>query len=160
MGVAVRSHCFGGLRRCWQDYGRGRAGFRLWLRASALRSNSRRHGPGWPVRTVLGRPGKLVLDRSFVSELVYGPLQHGRSRISIAEAASLASIIAEREGVLVHLTGHPEEIAARLRARDGHSPPLRKIRELLDAYVNAFVALAGAAPIITTEPSKWTSLES
>ena len=111
-------------------------------------------------RTILARPGKLVLDRSFVSELVYGPLQHGRSRISIAEAASLASIIAEREGVLVHLTGQPEEIAARLRARDGHSPPLRKIRELLDAYVNAFAALAGAAPIITTELSKWTNLES
>ena len=58
------------------------------------------------IAQILSRPGKLVLDRSFVSELVYGPLQHGRSRISIAEAASLASIIAEREGVLVHLTGH------------------------------------------------------
>ena len=100
-------------------------------------------------RAIFARPEKLVLDRSFVSELVYGPLQHGRSRISIAEAARLASCVAERDGVLVHLTGDPKEIVARLRGRDGHSPPLREIRELLDAYVNAFSALAGAAPIIT-----------
>ena len=92
-------------------------------------------------RAILARPGKLVLDRSFVSELVYGPLRHGRSRISIAEAVGLSSVVAARDGVLVHLTGQPEEIAARLRARDGHSLPLKGIRELLDAYVNAFNAL-------------------
>ena len=109
--------------------------------------------------TILTRPGKLVLDRSFVSELVYGPLQHGGSRISIAEATGLASLIAERDGALVHLTGELEEIAARLQARDGHSPPLRDIRELLDAYVNAFSALAGAVPIVTADPSTWVDLE-
>jgi hypothetical protein len=27
-------------------------------------------------RSILARPGPLVLDRSFVSELVYGPLEH------------------------------------------------------------------------------------
>ena len=108
---------------------------------------------------ILGQPGKLVLDRCFISELVYGPLRHGRSRISTAEAASLATAIAERDGVLVHLTGRPEEIVARLRARDGQSPPLTEIKELLDAYANAFAALAGVVPIITADPSRWVRME-
>ena len=38
-------------------------------------------------RSVLSRPGRIVLDRSFISELVYGPLRHGRSRLSMTAAA-------------------------------------------------------------------------
>ena len=110
-------------------------------------------------REILGRPGKLVLDRCFISELVYGPLRHGRSRISTTEAASLATDIAERDGVLVHLTGRPEEIVSRLEARDGQSPLLRETQELLEAYANAFAALAGVVPIITADPSRWVGME-
>jgi hypothetical protein len=102
-------------------------------------------------REILARPGKLVLDRSFVSELVYGPLRHGSSRISAAEAAGLASLLAERNGAFVHLTGSPSQIARRLLARDGHAPPLAEIRQLLDAYVSVFAALAGSVSIMTTE---------
>ncbi len=108
---------------------------------------------------ILGRPGILVLDRCFISELVYGPLRHGRSRISTAEAASLATAIAERDGVLVHLTGRPEEIVARLQTRDGQSPSLREIRELLEAYANVFAALAGVVPIVAADPSRWVEME-
>lgn len=32
--------------------------------------------------SILAAPGKIVLDRSFISELVYGPLQYGRSRLT------------------------------------------------------------------------------
>jgi hypothetical protein len=32
---------------------------------------------------ILARPEPLVLDRSLVSELVYGPLAHGRSRLTL-----------------------------------------------------------------------------
>lgn len=110
-------------------------------------------------REILSRPGKLVLDRCFISELVYGPLRHGRSRISIAEAARLATAIAERHGVLVHLTGRPEEIVVRLQARDCQSPSLREIRELLEAYENAFATLGRIVPIITADPSRWLEIE-
>jgi thymidylate kinase len=111
-------------------------------------------------REILARSGRLVLDRSFLSELVYGPLYHGRSRLSITDATNLALAVAERDGVLVHLTGQPEKIATRLQSRDGWSPSLSEIRELLDSYANIFAALAGVAPIITTDPSKWASIES
>jgi thymidylate kinase len=110
-------------------------------------------------REILARPGRLVLDRSFLSELVYGPLYHGQSRLSIADATNLALAVAERDGVLVHLTGQPEEIAARLQSRDGRSPSLSEIRKVLDSYANIFTALAGAVPIITADPSRWAETE-
>jgi hypothetical protein len=62
------------------------------------------------------RVAKIVLDRGFISELVYGPLQYGRSRLTASDAAPMALLVAARGGVLVHLTGRPESIVARLRA--------------------------------------------
>jgi thymidylate kinase len=102
-------------------------------------------------RSMLAIPGKIALDRSFISELVYGPLQHGRSRLTAADAAELALLVAARGGVLVHLTGSPEAIVARLRARDGSAPPLERICALTDAYRNVFAALADTAPTITVD---------
>jgi len=100
-------------------------------------------------RSILAIPGKLVLDRSFISELVYGPVSHGGSRLHPAEATQLAFLVADRGGVLVHLTGRPDELAARLQARDGFAPPLELIMRLLDAYRDVFTALDGTAPVIT-----------
>ncbi len=100
-------------------------------------------------RAILAQPTPLVLDRSFVSELVYGPLDHGLSRLTFAQAADLAAIVAERDGVLIHLTGQPEEIAARLHRRDGQSPPPARIRALTAAYAHVFAGLAPYAPAVT-----------
>jgi thymidylate kinase len=102
-------------------------------------------------RSILTRPGPLVLDRSFVSELVYGPLEHFRSRLTFDDATRLAVAVGNRGGVLVHLTGQPEQIATRLSARDGHSPRLEHIRALTAAYVSVFTNLAAYAPVITID---------
>ena len=102
-------------------------------------------------RSILAIPGKIVLDRSFISELVYGPLQYGRSRLTASDAAQMALLVAARGGVLVHLTGRPESIVTRLRARDGSAPPLERIYALTDAYRTVFAALTGTAPIITAD---------
>ena len=102
-------------------------------------------------RQLLAMPGRIVLDRSFISELVYGPLLHGRSRITQQAAVSLARNVAQRGGTLVHLTGAPETIAARLRSRDGTSPSVDRIRAITDAFHAAFALLAEAAPVITAD---------
>jgi hypothetical protein len=100
-------------------------------------------------REPLERPGNLVLDRSFITELVYGPLRAGgRSRITPDQSASLAFTVADRGGVLVHLTAHPKALAWRLRQRDGHAPPLSWLRSVVRSYRNVFGALDGAAPIV------------
>lgn len=100
---------------------------------------------------VLSQPGKLVLDRSFVSELVYGPMRKGGPRLTGREAAELAFALADRGGVLVHLTAHPKALEWRLRARDGYAPTLDRLRSLLAAYRDVFGALDGTAPIVTLD---------
>lgn len=109
-------------------------------------------------QALLAIPGKIILDRSFISELVYGPLDHGRSRLTLHDTASLARRVAARGGVLVHLTGRPGIIAARLRTRDGPAAPAAgRIRAIIDAYHETFALLDGTAPIITvdTAPGHW-----
>jgi thymidylate kinase len=99
----------------------------------------------------LATPGRTVLDRSFVSELVYGTSRYGMSRLSAPDAAELALRVADYGGVFVHLTGSAAAIAARLTARDGFAPPLERIRARLAAYRAVFDGLAGTAPIITID---------
>jgi thymidylate kinase len=100
---------------------------------------------------LLAMPGRIVLDRSFISELVYGPLLHGRSRITQQAAVSLAQDVAQRGGAIMHLTGAPESIAARLRSRDGTAPPVDRIRAIIDGFHAAFALLAEVAPVITAD---------
>jgi hypothetical protein len=104
-------------------------------------------------RAILALPGPLALDRSFVSELVYGPLEHGRSRLPFHQAARLAGLVAERGGALVFLSCEPEQVAARLMFRDGRAPALLHIRKLADAYVRVFAELAAYAPVVTIDTS-------
>lgn len=102
-------------------------------------------------RNLLAMPGRIVLDRSFVSELVYGPLLRGRSRITQQAAVSLVRDVAHRGGTLVHLTGTPESIVTRLMSRDGRAPPVDHIRALTDGFHAVFALLTQVAPIITAD---------
>lgn len=102
-------------------------------------------------RAILATPGKIVLDRSFISELVYGPLDHGRSRLTIPAATDLAQRVAARGGVLVHLTSSPEIIIARLRTREEPVAAAERIRTIIDAYHSVFAALGRAAPAVTID---------
>jgi thymidylate kinase len=100
---------------------------------------------------MLAYPGAVVLDRSFVSELVYGPLDRGHSRLTLDQAASLASAAADRGGIMVHLTGRPDRLAARLMARDGSAPSRLRISTLTAAYAEVFTEIADYAPIVTID---------
>lgn len=96
---------------------------------------------------ILATPGQLVLDRCFVSELVYGPRYHGRSRITLSQAIELAQAVAARDGALIHLTGPPAVIHGRLLTRDGHSAAtVDEVETLVTAYERVFDAIAKALP--------------
>jgi len=60
-------------------------------------------------------------------------------------------------GILVHLTGQPDQIAARLLARDGHTPPLARVSALITAYADTFGKLAAHAPVITIDTTTSTA---
>lgn len=100
-------------------------------------------------RQILAAPGRIFLDRCFVSELVYGPLRHGRSRITLDDAVSLAAAVVARDGALVHLTGLPTALHARLLARDGDTAAgLAEVEELVAAYERVFTVIAASVPVI------------
>ena len=94
---------------------------------------------------IITQPQRQALDRSFISELVYGPLERGRSRLTLDQATRLAVAVADR-GIFVHLTCEPDQIAARLLARDGSAPATPHIRAFTAAYAQVFAVLAEHAP--------------
>ncbi|MGI5292722.1 hypothetical protein ACQEVF_56755 [Nonomuraea polychroma] len=100
-------------------------------------------------RSILARPGRLVLDRSFISELVYGPLLHGRCRLTASQTVELLGMVAARGGVLIHLTAKPEHIRARLLARDGAALTLDELRALTARYLAVFSNLARHTEVLT-----------
>jgi len=100
-------------------------------------------------RQILATAGRLVLDRCFVSELVYGPLRYGRSRLSWNDAVELSATLAARGGAFVHLTGTPAAIQRRLLdRRDTELPALGDISDLVTAYQRIFESLAAHAPVV------------
>ncbi|MGV9312119.1 hypothetical protein ACWDR0_07975 [Streptomyces sp. NPDC003691] len=102
-------------------------------------------------RELLDRPGLLVLDRCFLSELVYGPLLRGRSRITWAQAIDLAEAVVARDGAFLHLTAPPTVIQQRLCQRDGQSAELVEVTALVAGYQRVFDALASYCPVETID---------
>jgi broad-specificity NMP kinase len=98
---------------------------------------------------ILARPERLVLDRSFVSELVYGPLHHGGSRLTHTAAIELATLVAHRDGVLAHLTAPASVIQARLLRRDGPGAAyLTEVEFLTTAYESVITLLTPHIPVV------------
>ena len=98
---------------------------------------------------ILSRPDRLALDRSFVSELVYGPLRHGGSRLTDADACDLAVLVARRGGVLAHLTAPASVIRARLLAREGPAAAaLADLESIITAYERVVRALNPYLPVV------------
>jgi thymidylate kinase len=104
-------------------------------------------------RTILARDGLLLFDRCFISELVYGPINRGRSRITWSEAIDLAETVIARDGLLVHLTAPPAIVHRRLLTRDGESISLDDVTALITAYRRVFDTLADYAPVLTIDTS-------
>jgi hypothetical protein len=82
---------------------------------------------------------------------VYGPIDHGAHGSPLPAAISLTRYVAARGGILVHLTGRPDIVAAQLRARDGAAPATDRITVLIGAYRSTFAILSGFAVVLTVD---------
>ncbi|MFH8597479.1 hypothetical protein [Streptomyces rimosus] len=102
-------------------------------------------------RTLLDRPGRLILDRCFLSELVYGPLFRGRSRLTWQQTLVLAAHVTQRDGLFIHITATPPAIRARLMVRDGHALSTAQITALICGYHRTFAMLAAHVPVLTID---------
>jgi hypothetical protein len=90
-----------------------------------------------------------VLDRCFLSELVYGPIYHGRSRLTWDQCLDLVTAVVDRAGVYVHVTETSATIHARLNDRpDGRSPSLAEIGQISAGYVRIFDRLKPRIQIV------------
>lgn len=104
-------------------------------------------------RAILAEDGKILFDRCFISELVYGPLHRGRSRINWPQAIDLAESVIARSGVLIHLTAPPAIIQRRLLSRDGEAVGLEEVSALVSGYERAFSTLADYTHVLTVDTS-------
>ncbi|MFC8194781.1 hypothetical protein ACFWBR_11460 [Streptomyces sp. NPDC060006] len=111
-----------------------RAGFTI----RASRGPLHHVDPTRPYRELLAVPGLLAVDGGIVHELVYGPLRHGRSRVTWIQALDFAEAVAERDGALLRL-------ASSGRAADAESTAAA------DAYERAFRTLAQHVPVVTVD---------
>ncbi|MGX9225931.1 AAA family ATPase [Streptomyces albus] len=102
-------------------------------------------------REILDRTGRILFDRCFVSELVYGPLHRGRSRITWSDALDLAERVIDRAGLFVHLTAAPPVIRQRLLDRDGEAAGLEEVAALVTAYQRVFSTLADYTKVLTLD---------
>lgn len=102
-------------------------------------------------RTILAGPGRILFDRCFISELVYGPLYRGRSRINWSQAIDLAEGVIDRSGALVHLTAPPAVIRRRLLSRDGEAVSLEEVSALVTGYERVFSTLSDYTRVLTLD---------
>jgi thymidylate kinase len=102
-------------------------------------------------RSLLDGAGRILFDRCFVSELVYGPLYRGRSRITWSQAIDLAESVIARTGLIVHLTAPPAVIRRRLLDRDGEAVSLEEISTLVTCYQRVFSSLADYTRVLTLD---------
>lgn len=109
-------------------------------------------------RALLDQPGILVFDRCYLSELVYGPLYRGHSRLTYQQTAALTRNVTERHGIFVHVTAPPEHIHRRLATRAEPNPPdLNEITEICARYDDLFrviATLAAVTRIDTNHPNE------
>lgn len=79
----------------------------------------------------------IVLDRSFVSEMVYGPLRRGYSRLSEQDFSELLQMLNKRGGRIVLLDAAPEIIYDRIQKRadtDDNDLDFNQIKSIRNLY--------------------------
>jgi putative hydrolase of the HAD superfamily len=84
-----------------------------------------------------GYNSPIVFDRSFISEMVYGPLNRGGSRLSDVDFNELLSLISRRNGHIVYLRADPKSIFQRISDRgnkDKNELDIDKIKQICAQY--------------------------
>lgn len=103
---------------------------------------------------LLNQTGRLVFDRCFLSELVYGPIHRGHTRLTYRHMTTLVRKVVDRRGVFVHVTAPPAEIRRRLAARrEDDLPSLDALTLVCDRYDELFRAIETIATVLRISTS-------
>lgn len=100
--------------------------------------------------SIMRNPDKLVMDRSFVSEVVYGEILRGKSRINDSQFRHLVELVADEHGCFVHVRASLQTIIARLQDRQHENDPnLSHIEAILTRYDEVFGVIGRHATVFT-----------
>lgn len=105
-------------------------------------------------KLILQAPEPVVFDRSFLAEMVYGPVLRGGSRLSIQQIESLLECLAQKNVAVLYLY-EPQEILARrlYETIETHRFVLDHLPELLMAYERCLQIVTRYVPTHTIRPS-------
>lgn len=92
-------------------------------------------------------PVPVIADRFYTSELVYGPLLRGRSRISERQFRILNRAVNRRHGSFVYCFASPQVITERLRAEGDALLRVDQVSEVLRGFEDLLQAMHGVLPI-------------
>jgi len=102
----------------------------------------------------LQAPEPVVFDRSFLAEMVYGPVLRGGSRLSTQQIESLLECLAQKNIVVLYLYEPQEILTYRLHETiETHRFILDHLPDLLIAYERCLQIVARYLPIHTIRPS-------
>lgn len=91
-------------------------------------------------RAILHLSGNLVLDRSFLSEAVYGPVFRNHSRLNPLELIELTKLVAKRRGGIIYLSASIDTLRIRLsgvsRDDNWNESTIRKLQQQYDHVLN------------------------
>jgi thymidylate kinase len=96
----------------------------------------------------------VVFDRSFLAEVVYGPVLRGVSRLSPAAFQELLGLLAESNFAILYVRENIAVIRARLlQTQAEHAPILVHLAQLVQAYDRCMDSVIAFVPVYTLCPS-------
>lgn len=103
---------------------------------------------------ILQAPEPVVFDRSFLAEMVYGPVLRGGSRLSTRQIESLLECLAQKNVAVLYLYEPQEMLAHRLyETIETHRYVLEHLPEILIAYERCLQIVTRYVPTHIIRPS-------
>lgn len=103
-----------------------------------------------------------VWDRSFISEMVYGPVLRGCSRLSHKQFGSLLRALKNKGSVVIYLYATADIIRRRLEKGPNHLTILENLESLCNSYRSVLLQVGQYLPVLafdTTSTDKNTLVE-
>jgi thymidylate kinase len=99
-------------------------------------------------------PHPVILDRSFIAEMVYGPVLRGSSRLSSHEFEELLRLLAAKNFVVFYLREKSSILRERLsQTLHAHHMVLQHLPKLITAYDHCMELVTACVPTYTICPT-------
>ena len=98
---------------------------------------------------LIGMDDRTILDRSFISEIIYGKVLRGISRLSNQEMIELLKVTANKQGKVLYCYASEDIIVRRLSIRSlAHKDVMQRLPELVAEYKTVLEIVAMYVPVV------------